>query len=353
MERILFIHATNVHRGGGRSLLEAIFNTLPIGIKLILTLDSRMPQPDTVEQIVQVQHVKPTIIQRLLAEKSLANNVVSSDIVLCFGNLPPFFKLRGHAVVFVQNRYLVDDVSLCDLPLKTRLRLWLERLWLSSKMKNVDEFIVQTPSMKRLLDIMTQGKIPVTVLPFMASHEKYDRKVSVSEMAKNVLFDFLYVASGESHKNHRQLIEAWCLLAMEGKFPSLKLTLDNACFKELCSWIEQKVKQYQLNVVNVGNLSHGQVQQLYNQAGALIYPSNFESFGLPLIEARQAGLPVLASELDFVRDVLDPEQTFDPESATSIARAVKRFMGFEEQLLPLQDATGFMKHILEKFESFD
>jgi glycosyltransferase involved in cell wall biosynthesis len=353
MERTLFIHATNVHQGGGRSLLEAIFSALPIGVKVRMSLDSRMPLLDTLKQRTQVTLIKPNIIQRFLAEKLLSNNVASRDIVLCFGNLPPLFKLRAQVVVFVQNRYLVDDVRLCDLPLKTRMRLRLERLWLFSKMKNVDEFIVQTPSMKRLLDIMTQGKIPVTVLSFMASHEKYDRKVLVSKMLKNVLFDFLYVASGESHKNHRQLIEAWCLLAIEGKFPSLKLTLDNASFKELCSWIEQKVKQYQLNVVNVGNLSYKQVQQLYNQAGALIYPSNFESFGLPLIEARQAGLPVLASELDFVRDVLDPEQTFDPESATSIARAVKRFMEFEELSLPLHDATGFMKYILDRFESFD
>jgi hypothetical protein len=59
---------------------------------------------------------------------------------------------------------------------------------------------------------------------------------------------------------------------------------------------------------------------------------------------------VLASELDYVRDVLDPEQAFDPESAVSIARAVKRFMGIEEPALPLLDAGGFMKQILIRSE---
>jgi glycosyltransferase involved in cell wall biosynthesis len=103
-------------------------------------------------------------------------------------------------------------------------------------------------------------------------------------------------------------------------------------------------------VENLGSLPHGQIKQLYGQAGALIYPSTFESFGLPLIEARQARLPVLASELDYVRDVLDPEQSFDPESAVSIARAVKRFMGVDEQPLPLLDATQFMASVLEKAE---
>jgi len=49
-----------------------------------------------------------------------------------------------------------------------------------------------------------------------------------------------------------------------------------------------------------------------------------------------------------VRDVLDPEQTFDPESPISIARAVKRFMGIDEHALPLLDAKSFLDHVIGK-----
>ncbi len=59
---------------------------------------------------------------------------------------------------------------------------------------------------------------------------------------------------------------------------------------------------------------------------ALIFPSKTESLGLPLIEAASAGLPIIASELDFVRDVCVPNETFDPYSSTSISRAVKRLL---------------------------
>jgi len=65
-----------------------------------------------------------------------------------------------------------------------------------------------------------------------------------------------------------------------------------------------------------------------------------------LIEARQAGLPVLAAELDHVRDVIDPEQTFDPESSVSIARAVKRHMAIKESALHLLTAKEFL-HIVD------
>ena len=350
MTRRLFIHATNVHQGGGRALLEAILKSLPSDIKSIIQLDRRSLLPEGKLKEVQVRQVKPFVVHRLVAERWLSNNVESEDVVLCFGNLPPLYKLRGVVVVFVQNRYLVDDVKLDGFSLKTRLRIWVERFWLSGRMENADEFIVQTPTMKILLDARTKGKIPVRILPFLASHDGYARKFISLKMPKENKIGFIYVASGEPHKNHRQLIEAWCLLAREGLFPSLKLTLDRVHFAELCSWMEQKVEQCRLNVENVGSLPHSQIKQMYDCAGALIYPSTFESFGLPLVEARQAGLPVLASELDYVRDVLDPEQTFDPESAVSIARAVKRFLGVVELPLPLQDAAGFMKHILEGTE---
>ena len=348
VERRLFIHATNIHQGGGRSLLESIFSVIPIDIKSVLSLDSRMPLPEGMDTVVLVRRVLPTIVHRFISELRLAYDVKPEDVVLCFGNLPPLFRLRAHSFVFVQNRYLVNSCKLSGLSFKTRLRLNLERLWLFSRMANVDEFLVQTPSMKSLLEVRTKGMIPVNVIPFVANNNSFFLKFKSPETIIKKDFIFLYVASGEPHKNHRQLIAAWCLLANEGIFPSLKLTLERRNFTELCSWLDETVAQHCLKVENLGILPHPQITSLYDRVDALIYPSFFESFGLPLIEARQAGLPVLASELDYVRDVLDPEQSFDPTSAVSIARAVKRYLGLEENPLPVRDAAGFIKHILER-----
>lgn len=346
----VFIHATNVHQGGGRSLLGALLQELDDKVEYVLSLDDRMPTPMDMPHNVRIKRVKASVARRLDAERWLVQNVAPDDIVLCFGNLPPLFKLRGRTAVFVQNRYLVDDVKLNEFPLRVRLRLGMERLWLSKKMSNANEFIVQTPTMKRLLEIKTQGRVPVRVLPFTAVSSGYAHSLPQAQVQNENNHDFVYVASGEPHKNHRRLIEAWSLLAEEGLFPSLCLTLDEARFARLCREIEAMRQRYGLKLKNAGELSHQDVLALYGKAGAAIYPSTFESFGLPLIEARQAGLPVLASELDYVRDVFDPEQTFDPESSTSIARAVKRFMGLAEQPLPLLDAARFMASVLGKAE---
>lgn len=346
----LFIHATNVHQGGGRSLLHGLLSQIPEKLESTVILDARMVAYNVVPAHVHIRRVKPSIFERLKSEWWLARNIKPDDVVLCFGNLPPLFKLRGQAVVFLQNRYLIDNVRLDDFPLKIRVRLAIERLWLSHKMANADEFIVQTPSMKRLLEARTQGRVPVHILPFMTECNSYARSSPQKQAQKSEHGDFLYVASGEPHKNHRHIIEAWRLLAEEGLFPSLRLTLDEDHFRILCCEIEAIHRHYGLKVTNMGVLSHSDVLALYQHVDALIYPSTFESFGLPLIEARQAGLPVLAAELDYVRDVLDPEQSFDPESPVSIARAVKRFLGVNEHPLPLLDAKGFMEYIVEKLE---
>jgi glycosyltransferase involved in cell wall biosynthesis len=344
-EHRLFVHATNVHQGGGRELLLTIASVLRCRATSVFCLDDRMPLPEELAGL-SVRRVRPTLFQRFMAERWLAKQVRSGDKVICFGNLPPLFKLNGRATVFLQNRYLVDDVALHGFPFRTRLRLTMERWWLSVRMSNVDEFIVQTPSMMRLLE--TRTKVPIRVLPFVARHEEYVRTIPRKVTGADCEFEFIYVASGEPHKNHRRLIEAWCLLAEQRLFPSLKLTLDKTVFSELAGWIENKIALHRLNVENLGLLSHASVIESYGRAGALIYPSTFESFGLPLIEARQAGLPILASELDYVRDVVDPEQTFDPDSAVSIARAVRRFMGANEAVLSLQDAAGFLDYIFDK-----
>ncbi len=348
----IFLHAINVHQGGGRTLLSALLIAMPNSAEIQISLDSRMRLPEGISKGIKIKRVSPAVIERIKAERWLADNVCSGDVVLCFGNLPPLFKSRGRVVVFLQNRYLVDDVSLDDLTLRDRVRLRIERLWLSSRMCNADEFFVQTPEMERLLTIRMQGNTSasIKVVPFVAEPYGYVRSFSTSLALKREGCNFMYVATGGAHKNHRKLLEAWCLLAKEGLYPSLRLTLDKSENQDLCCDIEEMCQQYGLKVTNEGTLSHSEILTFYKKIDALIFPSTFESFGLPLIEARQAGLQVLASEMDYVRDVLDPEQTFDPHSSASIARAVKRFLGVDEQPLPLFDAKEFINNLVGELE---
>ena len=339
----IFIHAPNVHHGGGAVLLNELLRAIPHDLTAITTLDERMRVALNLPANIGIRRVQPTLGGRFSAEKWLFRQVEESDCVLCFGNLPPLFRLRGDVSVFLQNRYLVDDQApLSALPLKPRIRLRMERVWLRTCRSHASTYYVQTPSMQRLAE--DRLGVPVMCSPFVP--ESVTSSAATPVRSSSARFDFLYVASGESHKNHATLISAWAMLADEGVFPSLALTLSETTSPDLVKHIEVERAAKGLHIHNLGVLPHEQLIGLYRDSKALIYPSGFESFGLPLIEAKLAGLPVLAPELDYVRDVLDPTESFDPRSPISIARAVKRFLKKEQSTFKPMSAENFLNHLL-------
>jgi glycosyltransferase involved in cell wall biosynthesis len=344
LDGTLVIHASNIHQGGGEKLLNALLPLVDPQYTSILVVDERMSLPAPLPPNIHVRRVKKSILGRLAAEWWLYRHAGKNDRVLCFGNLPPLFRLKAFTSVFVQNRYLVDGVGLHDLKPWLRLRITLERFWLRFSMRNADKFLVQTPSMLHLMRVITPDVVPIDLTPFAESAPKVNRPQG--DERQGLLPTFLYVASGEAHKNHRRLIQAWSLLATEGVRPQLLLTLNTASFPELCAWIADQSREYGLQIQNLGTIDAAAMAAAYVRTDALIYPSLLESFGLPLIEASVAGVPIIAAELDYVRDVVSPVQTFDPASAISIARAVKRFCGFMSDEIRIDGPAEFLATVM-------
>ena len=156
---------------------------------------------------------------------------------------------------------------------------------------------------------------------------------------------FFCVSSGDPHKNIKNLILAWVILSKEAHYPTLYLTLSKTIYPKLVGWLEEMVIRYELKIQNFGVIDSVKVSEIYQSGSALIFPSFSESLGLPLIEAREAGVDIIAPELDYVRDVVEPVQTFDPNSPVSISRAVKRYLGIDYQLVKLWDVPKLSKEL--------
>jgi glycosyltransferase involved in cell wall biosynthesis len=339
---MLIIHAPSVHSGGGMTLLRSILSIPNLKIKL-LQLDSRGVQTLHLSRDVFNYHsYHASVWDRLRAEFRLWINVKSTDVVLCFHGLPPLLPLKGQIVVFIQNRILLENELLEGYPFLTKVRLTVERCWLRFFHQPNYRYIVQTPSMQIALQKLWKDA-DVSVLPFAPVFETQSIK---NEFQHEKNFDFLYIASGEAHKNHLNLLEAWRILAGEDLKPTLALTVSTEAFPKLCAEITKYTKEHGLYITNLNLVESSKIHTLYQSASALIFPSTTESFGLPLIEAKQFGMPILASELDYVRDVVEPVETFNPSSPVSIARAVKRFMGCKEDAIKVKSAKEFLEEIL-------
>lgn len=334
----LIVHAPNVHLGGGRTLLLSLLNAVPARDSIAL-LDARLDTSGVTTDVV-LERFSPTLLGRWRAERRILQLGQPGDTVLCFGNLPPLFRNKGRVAVFLQNRYLFGPRNLRAFTLWDRWRIGLERLWFSQRLDIATMLVyVQTASMAG--ELLRETGVEARVFPFISTETS-----SESGQIETPEFDFIYVASGEPHKNHHQLIDAWKVLAEQGSFPTLCLTLEPKRHAALLEHLRHAGERHGLRITNVGLVANADMVRYYKRSRALIYPSTLESFGLPLIEASQLGLPILASELDFVRDVVTPAETFNPNSPVSIARAVSRFLRQDQALQPMYSSTAFVRDVI-------
>ena len=343
----LLLFAPNVHTGGGLVLLKSLLAAWPEGQVLLAWLDDRARGGLSLPAGAQVRWEQPSPLSRMAAQWEVARAARAADRLLCFHGLPPLWPTPARIEVFLQNRNYLGEVDLASFRARTRLRLRLEQWMCRRGRGRVHRYWVQTPSMAAALQRWwgqaREDLPPVEVLPFLPCQP--DAAPAGPPASREAELDFLYVADGEAHKNHRRLIQAWCLLAEQGWRPSLGLTLGSRD-QALRDWVDQQAQAHGLRIRQLGMLPHEELLSWYRRCRALVFPSLSESFGLPLMEARQAGCAVLASELDYVRDVCEPVQTFDPLSAVSIARAVRRFDGRPQAPLAPAGAEAFLAALM-------
>lgn len=119
--------------------------------------------------------------------------------------------------------------------------------------------------------------------------------------------DFLlYPARPWPHKNHARLFEALRLL------PGMRLVLTG---------YDGPVPE---GVASLGRVSPDELASLYRRAAALVFPSLYEGFGQPPLEAMACGCPVACSDAGSLPEVVgDAARLFDPHEPEAIAAAVR------------------------------
>lgn len=123
----------------------------------------------------------------------------------------------------------------------------------------------------------------------------------------------LYPARGWAHKNHTRLVAAMELVRQ--RHPELTLVLTGGALDqlgELPSWVDRR-----------GLVSLDELHELYRSASLVAFPSLYEGFGLPPLEAMASGCPVAAADSGSLPEVVgDAAVLFDARDVESIASGI-------------------------------
>jgi glycosyltransferase involved in cell wall biosynthesis len=138
----------------------------------------------------------------------------------------------------------------------------------------------------------------------------------------------LYPANTWHHKNHERLIEALALYrGRRGDLPTLVLT---GAGKEGQARLDAAVQRHGLGglVRCLGYVPRDELPTLYAGAACLVFPSLFEGFGIPLVEAMLAGCPIAAANVTSIPEIVgDAAVLFDPLDPADICRALAAILG--------------------------
>jgi glycosyltransferase involved in cell wall biosynthesis len=169
----------------------------------------------------------------------------------------------------------------------------------------------------------------IVVTP-LASRYELDYKPQVDQ---NIGYDLgqpyiLFVSTIEPRKNIVGLIDAFDELKRKQNIPHNLVLVGQKGWRYEAIFERIERSPYRDNIYHLNYLSNDAVAMLYRQAELFIYPSHYEGFGLPVLEAMTLGTPVVCSDNSSLPEVAgDAALYVNCEDISGMAEAMARIIG--------------------------
>lgn len=234
-------------------------------------------------------------------------------------------------------------------------RMFYNRRIVPSLIRRADRVItVSEFTRNEVLELVGYPAERITVIYHGLNHSVY-RPVSRAECAERLGTKYklekpyIVFVSRLEHpaKNHVRLIEAFEILKAR-KRSELQLVLAGADWNG-AGHIRERVARSPVakDIVLTGFVALEDIPALYSGCTLMVYPSLFEGFGFPILEALACGAPVICSNTSSMRELAgDRIATFNPEKPEEIAgrmeEALSRERTPEKRATDLAYAAGFL-----------
>ncbi len=202
--------------------------------------------------------------------------------------------------------------------------------------KNYEAIITDSNSSKK--DIEKNMHIsPQDIFSVYLAAGEHFKKINISEKRRKELYSkytlpetfVLYVGDATPNKNLARLVDS----AILANVPLLLVggALENSNVK-IHPWTKdllyvQKIAKENKNIRILGFVPDDDLVALYNLASVFVFPSLYEGFGLPVLEAASCGCPVITSKSGSLPEVMgDAAYYVNPENTAEIAQAIRVFV---------------------------
>jgi glycosyltransferase involved in cell wall biosynthesis len=161
----------------------------------------------------------------------------------------------------------------------------------------------------------------VVAVPLAVDHDRFRSDASDADGDLDLPDRYLlYPANDWPHKNHERLIRAFAAVPD----PDLALVLTGETYGRSLAGVPGD------RVRHLGHVPREALPTLYRRAVALVFPSLFEGFGLPVLEAMACGCPVASSDAGALEEIAaGAALLFDAHSEGAITEAIRRIAADE------------------------
>ncbi len=205
------------------------------------------------------------------------------------------------------------------------------RLFMKRVAHTADVIITDSDHSKH--DIIQYLKVPdekirVIYLGYQQQYHRIQEQYRISEILARYRIRqpyLLFVGVIEPKKNLERLVEAYALLQKDAAIPQ-ETQLVIAGGEGWCSErLYQKVRDFELDqhIVFPGYIPDEHLPALYSGAEVFVFPSIYEGFGLPVLEAMSCGVPVVTSQVSSLPEIVGKAGLLiDPHQPETIASGI-------------------------------
>ncbi len=245
-----------------------------------------------------------------------------SSIVLSMNYKIPLFVFPS-----VPRMIIVHDLFHMTVPKLMPFSRWiLSKLMFPFCLRAVDIIIVPSQSTKNdIIKFYPKYESKIRVVPLAGNFMPDEYGETIESSLLELKDYFLFVGTVEPRKNLINLVQAYKCLPdeLKKKHPLIIAGRQGWGGIDILSHINEL--ELNKHVIWYDNPTDSEVIFLYKNALCLTFPSFYEGFGLPIIEAHQFGVPVITSNISAMPEISgDAAILVEPHSVESIAQGLKK-----------------------------